>query len=414
MRIGEFAKKYQLKKETVRYYTDLRLLTPVKYRTLYDYGESCEREIELILELKALGFSLREIEVFLTKKRFSTKDSEQFNQYSLDFFQEKRKEVQSKKKQLDDMINKLNNKIDTIIENEKTIVNKTFGLPLPFANELYCPRCRKRLALKDGKVEDSKIVEGQLRCDCGYSAAISDGILIFEGSFLGELKEAKPELTQKPITSEYASCATATTNWIIEQVKQNNLENKTLMDIRTMGGTFDCKLLEALQTQNADFQYIALDPNLENTRELKEKIVHKDFKQDVVLCSGDYSQMPFLDHSVDLMVSFLGFQALAIYHKQLPMQKICDLLKKGGKWYGVSFWVENSRSVNEKYKFMRDWLLKEAVQSKFDLFKTVKFVYTGKTDNPGEISFYFKDGAEIFFNAFKAENHRKNGESPLR
>src|SRR6056297_3021895 len=175
MRIGEFAKKYQLKKETVRYYTDLRLLTPVKYRTLYDYGESCEREIELILELKALGFSLREIEVFLTKKRFSTKDSEQFNQYSLDFFQEKRKEVQSKKKQLDDMINKLNNKIDTIIENEKTIVNKTFGLPLPFANELYCPRCRKRLALKDGKVEDSKIVEGQLRCDCGYSAAISDG-----------------------------------------------------------------------------------------------------------------------------------------------------------------------------------------------------------------------------------------------
>ncbi|EOR25937.1 Methyltransferase [Clostridium sartagoforme AAU1] len=66
MRIGEFSKRNKVSIETVRHYIDLGLIIPYKNGAQYEFNEKCQKEIESILELKALGFTLNEIKsIFL-------------------------------------------------------------------------------------------------------------------------------------------------------------------------------------------------------------------------------------------------------------------------------------------------------------------------------------------------------------
>ena len=47
---------------------------------------------------------------------------------------------------------------------------------------LHCPLCQKRLSLKDADIESQGIFKGDLLCDCGYHAVISDGMVLCEGA----------------------------------------------------------------------------------------------------------------------------------------------------------------------------------------------------------------------------------------
>jgi len=61
LKIGEFANLFDVKKETVRFYTDKNLLTPVKIGSFYDYDRNCVVDMNKILELKDMDFNLEEI-----------------------------------------------------------------------------------------------------------------------------------------------------------------------------------------------------------------------------------------------------------------------------------------------------------------------------------------------------------------
>ena len=67
MKISKFAEVNNVSVDTIRHYMDLGLVIPEKKEvTIFD--EYCQKDIELILEYKWLGFSLNEIkELFLYK-----------------------------------------------------------------------------------------------------------------------------------------------------------------------------------------------------------------------------------------------------------------------------------------------------------------------------------------------------------
>lgn len=66
MLIKEFATKYHLTTDTVRYYEKEGLITPIRLESGYRfYDETCETAITFILVLKQLGFSLKEIKSLL-------------------------------------------------------------------------------------------------------------------------------------------------------------------------------------------------------------------------------------------------------------------------------------------------------------------------------------------------------------
>lgn len=66
MKIKDFASKYQIQPDTIRYYEKVSLLNPVRRENNYrDFDEECEKQIQLIIVLKQLGFTIKEIQQLL-------------------------------------------------------------------------------------------------------------------------------------------------------------------------------------------------------------------------------------------------------------------------------------------------------------------------------------------------------------
>lgn len=62
MHIKQFASKYQLSNDTIRFYEKEGILSPQRLANGYRfYDEQCEKSIKFIQVLKQLGFSLQEI-----------------------------------------------------------------------------------------------------------------------------------------------------------------------------------------------------------------------------------------------------------------------------------------------------------------------------------------------------------------
>lgn len=71
MRIGKVSEKYHISVDNIYYYINYGLLVPPKPRGQYVFDEQTVRDLEWILGLKELDFSLREIHVILSLKRIS-------------------------------------------------------------------------------------------------------------------------------------------------------------------------------------------------------------------------------------------------------------------------------------------------------------------------------------------------------
>src|SRR6056297_1806296 len=71
MKIGEFAGQFDMKQVTVRYYVKKGLLNPIKKRTYYEYNQTCVEDMEKILRLKRMNFTLDEIAMYLAYLRLN-------------------------------------------------------------------------------------------------------------------------------------------------------------------------------------------------------------------------------------------------------------------------------------------------------------------------------------------------------
>lgn len=66
MQIKDFAKKYQIQADTIRYYEKENILKPKRRENGYrEYDEECEKQLQLIIVLKQLGFTIKEIQQLL-------------------------------------------------------------------------------------------------------------------------------------------------------------------------------------------------------------------------------------------------------------------------------------------------------------------------------------------------------------
>ncbi|MFR4897043.1 MAG: MerR family transcriptional regulator [Blautia hansenii] len=71
MRIGEVSRRYHISVDNLYYYINYGLLVPPKPRGQYVFDETVLQDVEWILALKELNFTLREIHMLLSLKRIS-------------------------------------------------------------------------------------------------------------------------------------------------------------------------------------------------------------------------------------------------------------------------------------------------------------------------------------------------------
>jgi len=244
-------------------------------------------------------------------------------------------------------------------------------------------------------------INGEMTCDCDYSITIDKGIIFCESAFTESLETAKPELSTQPITNEYASCAAASINWVIEKMKEADVEHKTIVDLRTMGGTFSKRLIDTLEEKTADYLYIAIDPNYENIAAFSEKLLRDNCTENIILCCGEYYDLPLREKTADFIVSFIGLQALSLYYDEIPFKAAKKLMKECSEWFGCLYWVEQRKMIAEKYERIQDNLFKDSLIEQMNIFDNIRYYSTGKTSDPGEISFYFNENPEVFFSVFK-------------
>src|SRR6056297_1957299 len=404
MKIGEFAQKFNINKETVRFYTDKLLLNPIKTRTHYEYSDKCVEDMTTILRLKDMGFTLHEIAKYLSFFRNSTKRTLFMRDELFQFFDQK---IQDMNEQIEDLTQakeELIRRRDEIKEKYETVQKKQekSGLPLDCLNKLCCPHCSAPLSIENGEITHNHILSGILQCDCGYSATIKEGIIVFDGviyenPIYDQLILLKGDELSPP---EYSSLVSGANNWVQEQLYKENLDGKTIFDYMTQGGVRDNQILEKLMEKEEEFLYIAMDLHFDQILNFKHILSMQEKSPKVIFLAGSYENAPIKRKSCDYITSFLGLQTYSISHDQFPIDGILEFLKLEGKWFETFACVADPKMVNKKFQDKRDTLHCQYVKNKLSEEMITSFVSAGETHEKGELSFYLEDEAQLTFFSF--------------
>lgn len=399
MKIGEFAKRFEITIDTVRHYMELELLIPEKVGGQYFFDGSCIDDIEEILWLKKANFALNEIQKIITLKRITTLKTDEDLQYYKSLMIDKRNELIGERDRIDSIIAKINNRVDNI-SLDKTCNKRKLGLPLGFLNFLSCPKCNKSLELVSGNIENSSIMQGKLECSCGFTANITDGIIKLETA-----KEVQSDFItsssikdyMEDVSTEYINLLHRTKEWMIKKMDFTVKPQNVILDLGTGSGIFLNKIHKQLPR---DTYYIVTDHNLSMTRytkDLMESISrHKNF---VFICS-DLLSLPIKNESVDMVVDYLGTTNFNFYKPGFLIKLLGEKIKSQGKWIGSYFYFkQNSKSI-QKYPgecrpyFYFNNIIKEFESSKFREIDSKDFGYV---ERAGEIfETFMVEGDKVF------------------
>jgi len=304
MKISEFANEFGVSNDTVRYYMELNLLTPQKKGGHYFYDKKCKTQMEDLLELKEMGFSLKEIKNIFYFKRMGKLTSYQKNKYYQQLYQDKEEELKEEIANMEKAKKKLNKKIMKLKAKDKNN-NITIGIDLSVLSLLNCPKCNGKLKLSAHKVKENQVLEGSLTCKCGESLQIKDGI-IYNIDY-----ENKSEIVEenhiedyiKNTDSDFIDKSYKSLQWLTSEFIDQDIKNKIIMEPGSGYGHF---LRQIYHELNEDTVYICIekDPNLNKL--LKKSLENTGEKKNLIFITANLPDIPIKEKSIDMLVDFTG------------------------------------------------------------------------------------------------------------
>lgn len=175
MRIGAFAETYGIKKSTIRYYTDIKLLIPNSSTPHPIYDEKCHQDMKDILLYKEMGLSIENIQRIKVIERFTVNPSSDEVDEIKEIFQQVLLDHHRSFETIKHQMNLIEHKLDQLQANEYDMVN---GISLNAIHHLQCPNCEKAFTISQAGIHQNFLVSGLLTCDCEHSYEIIDGILV--------------------------------------------------------------------------------------------------------------------------------------------------------------------------------------------------------------------------------------------
>lgn len=122
MQIKDFANKYQIQTDTIRFYEKENLLKPRRRENGYrEYDEECEKQLQLIIVLKQLGFTIKEIQQLLLLRDESI--STECNNSTVLLFEQKIVKIEERITFYQQAV-KLLQTVKALVNEEKYIENK--------------------------------------------------------------------------------------------------------------------------------------------------------------------------------------------------------------------------------------------------------------------------------------------------
>ncbi len=403
IKIGEFSKKCNLTKETIRYYTDEKMLLPCKIKHYYDYNHQCEIDIRAIKKLKRIGFSVSEIKVLLNYMRIDKEAFTDMNAFLLDFFKAKLKEIDEEKKLLEYKYKDLKEIVDCVenmVHSPEPKEIAVSGIDLQFLSLLRCDRCGCDLQLKQAEVIDSEIVNGKLGCSCGMEYVIQEGILLFDGF---DMKKIPPVIktkkdVEKKFPSEYFSNRLIVEQWLKDKIQKDLKNNDILLDSTVTGGLYFLKLFEEIKEK--DILYINCERRFNFLKSSKKAVDALPNRPRTMFCSGDIRKAPFKPSLFDKIIDVYGSIVDMRDTGEFKIPYKINLLKDYGKFYGIYYDICNLSDKNtENLRRSLDFSL---IEKELQGLTKLNFMSSPKTKEFGEFNklLQIKGNEELTFYSY--------------
>ena len=363
MKIGSFAEKNKITKDTVRHYMDLGILIPKKVGGQYHFTSSNQRDLDEIIHLKKLNFTLNEIKkIFWTQKigNLSTATSDNFYRET---FSQKVKEVQEKIIRLKGVEKTLQGEIDSL-NPEKPSSPFKIGVPLTALPLLKCLRCSSKLRVYKGSIEGDQILQGSLRCQCGEEYFIEDGILIVDHL---------PSLEKFPLGQEFLSDYIQETNeemidnlyknidWLLSNLPPDSFQGKVILE---PGSGVGFHLRSVYHLLDEDSIYIAVDLDLSSHIFLKKLLEDSGIQKNIVFICSHFKEIPLRDDSTDVVMDFFNSSNYAFTNSTFLLEEIDHLIKKDALLLGGYTIFKNFMPNTLIAPPFRRYLLMENIKSK--------------------------------------------------
>ncbi|MFC7394051.1 MerR family transcriptional regulator [Scopulibacillus cellulosilyticus] len=316
MKIGAFAKLYQVTTDTVRYYIDLGLLIPDKKNTQYQMNQSCVDDMAFIIKLKKFHFSLQEIQQILSYKRITNFSDHEDIDYLNNLLINKKNQLTKKKEDISKAIQLIEKAVQTSSPSSKE--EDFTGIPLSYVNLLYCPKCRIPLEIKDVTIKNVYIQTGSLTCTCGYEATIEEGIII-----TANLYEKSPypsyfydKETIKEINPKMINLYEKSNFWFQKVLQNIDLKNKLIVETNVDAFVSLPKFIDVLETSAF---YVFSGYSLAMLKKIRKRIDRMNPKLNVLYILNSDLNLPLKPQSIDVFIDSLTITDFSILNPRFPI-----------------------------------------------------------------------------------------------
>lgn len=401
MKIGEFSKKYNVSIDTVRHYMDLELIIPVKVGGHYQFDASCSRDLEEVLSLKKLNFTLAEIQKLFSYKRLTDLRTVEDRKYYKSFLYNKKAEMVEEKSRINRIVSQLDRRIEQI-RTEKEHSVQMLGMPLGFVEFLTCPDCKCSLNLTIGEIEDNMIMKGIFKCRCGFELSLQEGILLNTHqnrviaqkdyvNFDNNIKDYSEKTSFEFINFKHGA--------IESMLKKADIKDNYYPVILELGTGSGFLLKRVLEDLHEDSFYIVTDIALERIQGIKSYLEKNSKHKKFVFICSDFLEMPVKKRSVDLVLDYLGTTCYNFEKEGYLIEKLDDVMKPGGKWIGCYFCFRPcAKSLAQYPEEVKPYFYKSSIVNSLEnaRFGKLGMEILGPVYEIGEYEPFFVEGDELY------------------
>lgn len=338
MKIGQVAKRYGISRDNLYYYINYGLLVPPRVDKQYVFDEDTLRDLQRILGLKELGFTLSEIHHILSLFRISDMENTGFRDELRQIYVERRRKCQDEIARLEKVSGTLSQKIEKLsfVDDSK---RRPTGVPLNMLGLIQCPHCKKSLAISNVTMDTEFIFEADMDCPCGYHADIRNGILLTPNRYTGS--DDTPDvhrLMYKDLPAGMISLFQSAYNFMKQQFDGISLRGKIVLEsyinawffLYTYQGIFD-----------PGGQYIVVDKYPETLLMYKELMERENHRLPILYIADSTLDLPLRSSCIDVNIDFFSTNEHNFYRRSFLYEELEPLLKPDARMIGTYFYFEN-------------------------------------------------------------------------
>lgn len=350
MKIGEFAERFGVGRDTVRHYCKLGLLIPDTTGMQACFTERECRDMEQILRMKKRKFSLPEIRKYFDVLRVSNMTEPESVQDIVEMFTRKRDELETQARAMLETCAMLDRDMQELSSRLEAAAAGS-GVPLSALSLLTCPFCGQSLELENAFLNQSYIYQGKLCCRCGYQAEIEDGI-VQTGNLYTGVWDA-PDLHRglyRDVSEDFVILMQRCTDYVLRILDHMEPRCRIVLESHINGYFFLYNNLRHLEPEST---YIIVDKYPEMLRMYKRNIDRLGLRLNILYIADATMNWPLRHGVVDVLLDFMGGNEHSLYFKNAYIRDVKPFLRADaivlGTALGFHWYAGSLKALRLKY-----------------------------------------------------------------